>query len=149
MASEDIYNEVPSSSIPLTSTPDPKEISDIAQDMYMYFDRMHPSAALKLREGSSISVNSKYTVTDYITDMCTAVHLYLNKYNGTISIEDKIFFKQYIDALTGLCKVMKKFDFNVAEPEFFAYIYGYNLKIITEYYGNSKYRQSEIGNSNT
>jgi len=143
MQSDDIYKEVLPSAVSPTRSNTSPELEQSIEDIYTFFDRMHPSSALKLREGSSMTVTSKYTITDYITDMCTIVHLYLTKYNSRLSTDDKVFFKEYIETLRNFCKMMRKFDFNVAEPDFFAYTIGYNLKIITEYYGTSKHRQSK------
>ncbi len=134
------YNEQPPSTITPGIQSDIRDIKDSAKDIHTFFERLFPSASLKVKEGSSISVSSKYTATDYVTDMCTAIHMYISKYNTKLTPDDKVFFKQYMESLTGLCKMFKKFDFNVADPEFFAYIFSYNLKIITEYYGTSKYR---------
>ena len=134
------YKERSASSIMADTPSDPRDIKDSAKDIHTFFEKLFPSASLKVKEGGSISVSSKYTATDYVTDMCTAIHMYISKYNTKLSPDDKVFFKQYMESLTGLCKMFKKFDFDVADPEFFAYIFSYNLKIITEYYGTSKYR---------
>tara|TARA_R110000851_G_scaffold165399_1_gene310359 strand:- start:313 stop:750 length:438 start_codon:yes stop_codon:yes gene_type:complete len=92
-------------------------------------------------KGLSKSIDTDFSITELLKDQSRLVHDYIKTTNRKMSLSENAIIKAFFDSLLIQYELLTALDISVASNDLFAYIIGYNLRVIKNNYDRKPTRE--------
>lgn len=92
-------------------------------------------------KGLSKSIDTDFSITELLKDQSRLIQDYIKTTNKKMSLSENAILKVFFDSLLIQYELLSALDINVATNDLFAYIIGYNLRVIKNNYDRKPARE--------